>query len=151
MKRRGLIRWQAVALLLLPLSALLAAGCSASEEEGTNGADTTATVSPDTVGADPAARSDPYYVHLAPGTDPAEVARRHGLEPIQVIREPRPGLYVRLTPSQREELLADSTVQELAREIHGGEGADSLPRVRGIGGPRDTSPDTSGGRWRPGA
>lgn len=146
MKRRGLIRGRGVALLMLPLSTLLAAGCATPGEEETDSADTTATASADTVSPDTATRADPYYVHLAPGTDPSEVARRHGLEPIQVIREPRPGLYVRLTASQRAKLRADSTVLELAREIHGGKGADSLPRVRGIGGPPDTSPDTSAGR-----
>lgn len=94
----------------------------------------------DTTGAE---RTTPYYVHLEPGADPAEVADRHGIEPIEIIREPRPALYVALTDAQRERLQQDSLVRSLAREIHAGEGGGAPP-IRGI------RPDTAPGVVRDG-
>lgn len=68
-----------------------------------------------------------FYVHLRPGVDPHDFARRHELEPTDVITGPRPGLVAPLTAEEEEALRADTLVRSLAREIHGGEGVDRPP------------------------
>lgn len=96
--------------------------------------DTTAAEAPREQAPD-SARTTPYYVHLVAGAEPDSVARRNGIEPIELIREPRPGFYARLTEEQRANLEEDSLVRSLAREIHTGESGPTVP----VGGLRSDS------------
>lgn len=66
-------------------------------------------------------RAETFHVHLHPGSDPRALARRHGLEPTEVITGPRPGLVVPLTRKQEAAVRADTLVRSLAREIDQGE------------------------------
>lgn len=80
-------------------------------------------------GAPGAART--YFVRLRGGTDPGAVARRHELEPVEVILDPVPALYVSLTPGALEAIRADSSVVSVALSIHEGD-TTSPPRIRGV-------------------
>lgn len=73
-----------------------------------------------------------YYIHLRPGTDPKAFARDYNLTPLDIIEEPRPGLYVRLTLDERDRLREDSAVVNLAWEVHGGMMQDSTRAIRGF-------------------
>lgn len=106
----------------LSLDTLPADTAAASDTAGTE--DTA--VAPGTPGA---ART--YFVRLRGGTDPCAVARRHELDPVEVIRDPVPALYVSLTPEALEAIRADSSVVSVALSIHAGD-TTSPPRVRGV-------------------
>lgn len=79
-----------------------------------------------------------YFVRLRQGSDPEAVARRHGLEILDVTREPVPVIYVSLTPEDRAALRADSSVVSISLEIHQGD-TMAHPPIRGV-----PTPDTSG-------
>lgn len=71
-----------------------------------------------------------FFVRVADHADPAVVAGRHGVEPIDVVTDGARAFYGELTWGQVESLAADNTVRSLAQQIEGeGEG---LPRPRGV-------------------
>lgn len=77
----------------------------------TTPADTTAVSETSVVGR--------FYVRVRGDADPDSVARRHGVRPLSVVREPTKGFYAPLTGRQVSALEADSLVRYVAREIHG--------------------------------
>lgn len=78
----------------------------------------------DTMPADTTAVTDTavagrFYVRVRGDSDPDSVARRHGVRPLSVVREPTKGFYAALTRSQVASLESDTLVRYVAREIHG--------------------------------
>lgn len=79
-----------------------------------------------------------YFVRLEDGADPEAVAERHGVDPLQIVRDPVPAFYAALDSGQISGLRRDTLVASLAREIHQG---DTLrrPPIRGTVPPSETA------------
>jgi len=81
-----------------------------------------------------------YFVRLRTAADPDSVAARHGIDPIEVIREPTRAFYASLTRGQHRALEADSMVESLAVELN-----DVPDRLRGRIQGVETPPRKGGG------